>query len=268
MNTRLDFHFGEQGVKDFQNYKYGVDNNYMQQVGMGFLELDWGENALGKIRVHTETGDIELDSIEMILGVNFGRKTYQGIHGLDISGYLHDKEYVTYEEAYKNYVALMTELNNKGWKQYFMEGMPRYAANDNIKRLYSGSTGSDSSQIFNYEEWYKLWKKTGNYGVSVYKDGVIVFINMSDRSDTVSTEIDTSKYVKIEVSYRFNTLRYWARNSVENSDDMSAEEFKKAFDEYILDAYESRLSMEQDEKAEGYQIDENYVDPDYWKYAK
>ncbi len=76
------------------------------------------------------------------------------------------------------------------------------------------------------------------------------------------------------VHYTFNTIRYDERNSMDDSESnldtykMTSKELEQAFTNELRRSKKSREIDEKEVMAQGYHIDEDYVDPVVWQYVK
>ena len=68
--------------------------------------------------------------------------------------------------------------------------------------------------------------------------------------------------------YSFQTIRYFERNMISNSDQMTPAELEQAFKQGEIRNKKSREMDEKQAIQEGYKIDEEYIDPDVWPYVK
>lgn len=265
--VKTELRFGKEGVESFKKYKPSLDNNYMQQVGMGFVHLRKADN-LGTVRVYTESSSLDIPYVTSAMGTIFNRKTYQGIHAIDIDSLLHKDEYATEQEAYRNYVKLIEELKSKGWKQFYFESSARISAQDNLRYMKENVGISTSAlTVLSFEEWKTNFNHFPTLFFHLYNDDIRLDITIN-RSEPEIFSQDREKKYQFETSFAFVTFRYDVRNVISNSDDMNAEEFEKAFEFSRMEDKENRSLREEEMKAKGYRIDESYQDPDYWKYVK
>lgn len=76
------------------------------------------------------------------------------------------------------------------------------------------------------------------------------------------------------VHYTFNTIRYDERNSMDDSENnidtykMTSKELEQAFTNELRRNKKSREIDEKEVMAQGYHIDEDYVDLVVWQYVK
>lgn len=76
------------------------------------------------------------------------------------------------------------------------------------------------------------------------------------------------------VRYAFDTIRYNQRNLMDDSENnldtykMTPQELEQTFKKEERRNKRSREMDEKDAIAQGYRIDESYVDPDVWSYVK
>lgn len=259
-------HFGQQGFKDFALYNQGQVDNHPS--GAGFRELDFSPPHLGQIKIEHGANSLVINHVFSVLGTSFSKD--EGIQKMRINAGLNKEEFVSPEQAYHAYVNLMKRLNQAGWKNYFYHFSARIAKEDNIK--YALKTGDiiDPTYIFNDEEWKKIISASvGNsIGYRLYANGILLDISLER---TNKNEQGQEQYI---VRYAFETARYDARNSMDDSenniytDKMTAQELEQAFKNELQRTKKSREIQEKEAIAQGYRIDESYVDPDVWQYVK
>ena len=258
-------HFGPQGFKDFAKYNQGqVDNHPIAS----FLELDFSPANLGQIKIENGTSSLLIDNTFSVLGASFHKE--DGIEVMTINAGLNKEEFVSPEHAYQAYANLMKRINQAEWKNYFYRFSARIAKEDNIRYLMQSRDVIDPSYIFTYEEWKKIINNvTGNsIGYRLYANSIL--LNLSIKQ-TQKTEDGKEQYM---VRYAFNTIRYDERNSMDDSENnidthkVTSKELEQAFKNELLRNKKSREADEKEAIAQGYHIDENYVDPDVWQYVK
>ncbi|TCM61847.1 hypothetical protein EC844_1261, partial [Acinetobacter calcoaceticus] len=113
-----ELHFGLQGVKDFQRNQSIFDNNYMEPVGMGFQDLSWRDSALGQVRIYTAESHLDIPNVSSAMGTAFDRKTYQGIHGIDVMSRFYAENGISLEQYYQAYANVVNELKKNNWRQF------------------------------------------------------------------------------------------------------------------------------------------------------
>ena len=259
-------HFGQQGVKDFaQDNQEKVDNH---PSGAGFRELDFTPPNLGQIKIENGINSLLIDHVFSVLGTSFHQE--DGIQGLDINAGLNKEEFVNPEQAYQAYVDLMKRLNQAGWQLYISRYNPRIAKEDNIRYIMEWGYVIDPSYIFNYEEWQKIINTIGgnSIGYRLYANRILLNLSL-DR--TQKTAEGKEQYV---VRYTFDTVRYNQRNLMDDSENnidtykMTSKELEQAFKNELIRNKKSREIDEKEAMAQGYHINENYIDPDVWQYVK
>ena len=253
-------HFGEQGIQDFVKYADGkVDH---QPAGASFRDLDFNPPNLGQIKIENGVNSLIIDHVFSVLGTQFDRN--EGIQILDINAGLTKEEFVSPEKAYQAYVNLMTKINQAGWKNYFLRDEPRIAKEENIKYLSKGRDIIDPSYIFSFEEWNKIINiiPTKSLGYRLYANGILLDISLRQ---TAKNEHNEEQYM---LRYSFQTIRYYERNSISNSDQMTPTELEQAFKQGEIRNKKSRAFDEKQAIKEGYKIDEQYIDPEVWPYVK
>lgn len=259
-------HFGPQGFKDFAQHDLGRTDSHPS--GVGFRELDFTPSNLGQIKIENGGNSLVIDHVFSVLGTSFNNE--DGIQGLDINAGLNKEEFVKPEEAHLAYVNLMKRINQANWKNYFYRFSARIAKEDNIEYLMKSGDVIDPSYIFDYEEWKKIINNVGgnSIGYRLYANGIL--LNLSIKQ-TQKTEDGREQYI---VRYAFNTIRYDERNSMDDSENnidtyqMTPKELEQSFKQEVARNKKSRNIEEKEAIAQGYDIDENYVDPDVWQYVK
>lgn len=261
MNEQLYIlHFGQQGFKDFAQYNLGRADSHPS--GADFRELDFSPPNLGKIKVENNTNSLVVDHVFSVLGTSFSK--HDGVQILDIDAGLNKEEFVSPEQAYQGYVELMKRLNQAGWKNYVARYSPRIAKEDNIRYLMKGHNVIDISYIFNYEEWKKIINSvaTNSIDYRLYANDIFLDISINQK---VKNEQGKEQYI---VRYTFQTIRYNQRNLIINSSEITAKELEQKFKSNLERYTRLREKDEKDAIAQGYRIDEGYIDPDVWQYVK
>ncbi|MBE9589273.1 MULTISPECIES: hypothetical protein [Moraxella] len=128
----VTLHFGHQGIRDFYAYTHGTSDDYPEI--MSFYELDWGLDNLGTIHLNHFDSTTTISNVSWVMGTKNSRHTH-GIGGLDVHADLSKTQYATQEQAYQDYVALITAFKKAGWQQYFEPQHARIAKEDNVKIL-------------------------------------------------------------------------------------------------------------------------------------
>ena len=262
MNNQQKYilHFGEQGVQDFIKYsKTAVDH---QPAGASFRDIDFAPPNLGQIKIENDVNSLIIDHVFSVLGTQFDKN--EGIQKISINAGLTKEEFVSPERVHQAYVELMTKINQAGWKNYFPRYNPRIAKEENIRHLSKGRDIIDPGYIFSFEEWNKIINAipTKSLGYRLYANGVLLDISLRQ---TAKNELNEEQYM---LRYSFQTIRYDERNSISNSDQMTPIELEQAFKQGEIRNKKSREMDEKQAIQEGYKIDEEYIDPDVWKYVK
>ena len=272
MQTEL--HFGVQGVEDFKRNQSIFDNNYLEPVGMGFNDLSWRDSVLGQVRIYTAESHLDIPNVSSAMGTAFDRKTYQGIHGIDVMSHFYGENGISLEQAYQAYTNVVNELKKNNWQQYHYASDARIAPQNNLKYLLNRTrTSIDSTSLLSFEQWQQLLAGGRAFTLKVYNSDVELSIRFSllvlqRNSDEEDVTRENSRF-NLDIDYVFTTLRYSTRGLVDsNADDFNEDQYKIAFQKHEKEESKYRLKAEQEAIAEGYQIDENYQDPDYWKYSK
>lgn len=275
-----ELHFGVQGVEDFQRHHSILDNNYTKAVGMGFQDLSWRRSALGQVRIYTAESHLDIPNVISAMGTAFDRKTYQGIHGIDVTSKFYAENGISLEQYYQAYVNVVNELKKNNWQQYHYSSEARIAPQDNLKYMLNHSGYSiDATSLLSFEQWQQLQSGFRTLTLTVYNSDVELGISffplpVARASDDEDVTRENCRF-NLDVSYAFTTLRYSTRGVVGVTDegdvevdDFNDDEYRIAFQKHREEENKYRLKAEQKAIAEGYHIDENYQDPDYWKYSK
>lgn len=255
-------HLGSQGIQDFLKYTNGeVDR---QPAGMNFMSLHWNSPNLGKVRIEHGFNSLELENIFLVMGSQLSDSIGDGIQIIDIDAGLTHEEFVTPERAYAAYVSLMKKINQAGWKQYFYRSSARIAEEDNLKYILDRKEVIDPAYILSFKEWQQVFDKipTKVFSYRFYSNGVLLKISIDQ------TAINEKKQEQYILRYTIETIRYMERNSISNSDQMSAKELKLVFQRALIEDKQLRTKVELDARQKGYKIDENYQDPDVWSFVK
>ncbi|MHC5225011.1 hypothetical protein [Ignatzschineria sp. LJL83] len=252
----VELHFGQEGVKDFQCYSYNADNH---PSGVGFISIYFSEKNPGNLRIIGKNAEIEIPNVMRAMGVQYGRFAEDGIMGIDINSRLHEAEFVTQEVAYEAYVALMQEINRKGWQHDLTSGGSRIDVRDNLKHIQE-QVGNviDPTYILTFEEWrskrrllFKLWNNDLLLSIDMGRD---------PREHPEGLEQYTLRYA-------FNTQKYSIMNSITNSYKMSEDELSKAFKSYRQFILNAQSKGEKMDINQGYRIDESREQfHDLWQY--
>ena len=272
-----ELHFGIQGVKDFQRNQSIFDNNYMEPVGMGFTDLSWRDSALGQVRIYTAESHLDIPNVSGAMGTAFDRKTYQGIHGIDVHTRFYAENGISLEQYYQAYVNVVNELKKNNWRQFYYASEARIAPQDNLKYMLNHPGDSiDPTSLLSFEQWQQVLSGSRGLILTVYNSDVALNISFFPlplpRASNEEDEIQENRPFNLDINYAFTTLRYRMKNMVGDDgvdvDNFSDDEYKREFQKYMEQEQKHRLNAEQEARAKGYHIDENYQDPDFWKYSK
>lgn len=252
--------FGTQGEQQF--IKYAKDGEDRQPAGMGFYELLWEAPNLATVNISLGTHHLFIPNAISVLGtkINYD-KSMQGIQIIDLNAGLNKQEYVTEEQAYQAYKDLFTEINLKGWVQYFDSSSARLNKKDNIKSVLSDGLIIDPQYIFTFDEWKNIMRKDSSVHCFLYLDGVVLTLSLR-KTDIINNHV---QYI---IRYSFESINYIHRNLIENSYKMNRAEFKRAYQESIKNNEITRRRIELASKAKGYHIDESYIDPEVWQFVE
>lgn len=273
----VTLHFGHQGMRDFYTYTHGESDDYPEI--MSFYELHWDLNNTGDINLNHFGSTTTISNVSWVMGTKNSRHTH-GIGGLDVHADLSKTKFATQEQAYQDYVALITAFKQAGWQQYFRPWDARIAKEDNVKLLshsnkesddiiLSSGFASDGVNALTFKEWqYMIAKQEKDgYGFvfnsNLYLRDIVVWIKISPfetKPNPISGQPDLKYY---QVRYEFNTAKYDFYRSIRGE---TIEELKQAYD----DEYETDKRVRQDEEDTairvGFRIDKSYQDPDMWQY--
>ena len=254
----VTLHFGQQGVEDFTTYTGG--NVDVQPAGMSFFDLDWTPPNLGTVNIAHENHTLTLDNVFSVLG----SQKSSGVNGIDMDTGLNKAEFVAPKEAYLAYKELLTQINQKGWQQYYSPYAPRISKQDNLRSIKRSNEVTDPSYILSYEEWSDLFNSNPDQSLyyNLYLDGIIVSITV-DRTEV--NEIGQEQYM---LRFSFETAGYLGVNLIENGTKLEGAALRQAYEDTIKLALNDRSKQELELQEQGYIIDENYETPDFWEYMQ
>jgi hypothetical protein len=263
----ITLHFGYQGVRDFHTYTKGENDNYPNI--MSFSDIRFQPPNLGTVNIEHAGKTLVLRNIFSVMGTKLGDRT-DGIGALDIYGGLNKEEFVTSEQAYQGYVALMQELNSKGWQLYYNPWDARYVAQDNLKIILGQTQGvllqgstyiSDASKVLNFKEWQTIFTQRKSMGAKLYLRDLILELNIDQTPDSKPRQ---EQYL---IRYTIDSVKYSFYSGLnEEQRKLNQQELKKIYDENMVTELEMRNEEELKAKQAGFHIDENYKDPDMWQY--
>lgn len=274
----VTLHFGHQGVKD--NHRY---LGYSETAGsLSFDRYHWQPPNLGIVKLEHFGKTTTIPHVFSIFVARHGERT-DGVGSMDIQAGLSQTEFTTAEQAYQDYVALITAFKKAGWQHYFEPQDARIAKEDNVKILaydnpddvpddryvFNTRFSSDSLTPLTFKEWqYVIAKQEKDgYGfvfdLNLYLRDVTVWINIqktNTKPNPIPNQPDLEQYM---VDFHFNTAKYDFYNSIRGE---TVEELKQAYD----DEYETGKSIRQDRESNaknaGFRINEDYQDPNMWQY--
>ena len=254
----VTLHFGQQGVEDFTTYTGG--NVDVQPAGMSFFDLDWTPPNLGTVNIAHENHTLTLDNVFSVLG----SQKSSGVNGIDMDTGLNKAEFVAPKEAYLAYKELLTQINQKGWQNYYYPFAPRISKQDNLRSIKRSNEVTDPSYILSYEEWFDLFNSNPDQSLyyNLYLDGIIVSITV-DRTEV--NEIGQEQYM---LRFSFETAGYLGVNLIENGTKLEGAALRQAYEDTIKLALNDRSKQELELQEQGYIIDENYETPDFWEYMQ
>ena len=254
----VTLHFGQQGVEDFTTYTGG--NVDVQPAGMSFFDLDWTPPNLGTVNIAHENHTLTLDNVFSVLG----SQKSSGVNGIDMDTGLNKSEFVEPRQAYLAYKELLTQINQKGWQNYYYPFAPRISKQDNLRSIKRSNEVTDPSYILSYEEWFDLFNSNPDQSLyyNLYLDGIIVSITV-DRTEV--NEIGQEQYM---LRFSFETAGYLGVNLIENGTKLEGAALRQAYEDTIKLALNGRSKQELELQEQGYIIDENYETPDFWEYMQ
>ena len=254
----VTLHFGQQGVEDFTTYTGG--NVDVQPAGMSFFDLDWTPPNLGTVNIAHENHTLTLDNVFSVLG----SQKSSGVNGIDMDTGLNKSEFVEPRQAYLAYKELLTQINQKGWQNYYYPFAPRISKQDNLRSIKRSNEVTDPSYILSYEEWSDLFNSNPDQSLyyNLYLDGIIVSITV-DRTEV--NEIGQEQYM---LRFSFETAGYLGVNLIENGTKLEGAALRQAYEDTIKLALNGRSKQELELQEQGYIIDENYETPDFWEYMQ
>lgn len=254
----VTLHFGQQGVEDFTTYTGG--NVDVQPAGMSFFDLDWTPPNLGTVNIAHENHTLTLDNVFSVLG----SQKSNGVNGIDMDTGLNKSEFVEPRQAYLAYKELLTQINQKGWQNYYYPFAPRISKQDNLRSIKRSNEVTDPSYILSYEEWSDLFNSNPDQSLyyNLYLDGIIVSITV-DRTEV--NEIGQEQYM---LRFSFETAGYLGVNLIENGTKLEGAALRQAYEDTIKLALNDRSKQELELQEQGYIIDENYETPDFWEYMQ
>ena len=170
----VTLHFGQQGVEDFNTYIGG--NVDVQPAGMSFFDLFWTPPNLGTVNIAHEEHTLTLDNVFSVLG----SQKSSGVSGIDMDSGLNKAEFVEPKEAYSAYKELLTQINQKGWQQYYAPYAPRVSKQNNLRSIKRSNEVTDPNYILSYEEWSDLFNSNPDQRLdyNLYLDGIIMNITL------------------------------------------------------------------------------------------
>ena len=254
----VTLHFGQQGVEDFTTYTGG--NVDVQPAGMSFFDLFWTPPNLGTVNITHENHTLTLDNVFSVLG----SQKSNGVNGIDMDTGLNKSEFVEPRQAYLAYKELLTQINQKGWQNYYYPFAPRISKQDNLRSIKRSNEVTDPSYILSYEEWFDLFNSNPDQSLyyNLYLDGIIVSITV-DRTEV--NEIGQEQYM---LRFSFETAGYLGVNLIENGTKLEGAALRQAYEDTIKLALNGRSKQELELQEQGYIIDENYETPDFWEYMQ
>lgn len=254
----VTLHFGQQGVEDFTTYTGG--NVDVQPAGMSFFDLDWTPPNLGTVNIAHENHTLTLDNVFSVLG----SQKSSGVNGIDMDTGLNKAEFVAPKEAYLAYKELLTQINQKGWQQYYSPYAPRISKQDNLRSIKRSNEVTDPSYILSYEEWSDLFNSNPDQRLdyNLYLDGIIMIITLK------RMEINEFGQEQYLLRYSFNTAEYIGVNLIEGGSKLEGAALRQAYEDTIKLALNDRSKQELELQEQGYIIDDNYETPDFWEYMQ
>ncbi|WAJ73931.1 hypothetical protein [Moraxella bovis] len=273
----VTLHFGHQGVRDFYAYTHGVSEDYPKILN--FSDLTWYPPKLGTVNIRHSNTTVKIPYTFLVVGVRDSRYLH-GIGGMDISAGLSQTEFTTQEQAYQDYVALITAFKKAGWQQYFKPFNTRIAKEDNFKLIMyenpsdtpkdrfviDSGYSSDSLTLLNFKEWQTMMSRKFSRGWNgnLYLRDVTVWININKtatKPNPIANQPDLEQYM---VDFHFETAKYEFYGKI--TDEETTEQLRQVYDESQSSDKEFRQDYETHAKNAGFSINESYQDPDMWQY--
>lgn len=260
INEVYQLGFGLEGEQQF--IKYAQQGEDRQPAGMGFLNLLWSPPNLATVNINLGPHSLSIPNTISVLGtkINYD-KSMQGVQIIDLNAALNKEEYVTEEQAYNAYRVLIKQLENKGWKQYYIPFTARRDKRDNLKLVLNGGRATDPFKLFTFEEWKMIFSETSSFDYFLYSPGYILTISITKTNQL-------NGQVQYMLRYSFESVKYNRRNLISKAYKMSDMELEEA---YLANVKRHAMIRQLEEvklKEKGYQIDESYQDPEVWEYVK
>lgn len=274
----VTLHFGHQGMRDFYTYTHGKSDDYPEI--MSFSSLRWQPPNLGRVTLSHFGSSVEIPYVFLAMGTHNGRRT-DGIGIIDIDAGLSQAEFTTAEQAYQDYVALITAFKQAGWQQYFEPWNARIAKEDNVKLLshrdkesddiiLSSGFASDGVNALTFKEWqYMIAKQEKNgygfvFNLNLYLRDIVAWVKIiktNTKTNPIPNQPDLEQYM---VAYRFTTAKYDFYSQL--SEEKTLDELRQFYDENQQTYKRARQDEEDTAIRVGFRIDESYQDPDMWQY--
>ena len=271
----ITLHFGIQGVKD--NHRY---LGYSETAGsLSFDRYHWQPPNLGIVKLEHFGKTTIIPHVFSIFVARHGERT-DGIGSMDIQAGLSQAEFTTAEQAYQDYVALITAFKKAGWQQYFKPFNTRIAKEDNFKLIMyenpsdtpkdrfviDSGYSSDSLTLLNFKEWQTMMSRKFSRGWNgnLYLRDVTVWININKtatKPNPIANQPDLEQYM---VDFHFETAKYEFYGKI--TDEETTEQLRQVYDESQSSDKEFRQDYETHAKNAGFSINESYQDPDMWQY--
>lgn len=275
----VTLHFGHQGVRDFYAYTHGKSEDYPKI--MSFSGLDWRPPTLGTVNLKHFDSTTTIPHVFSATGVKKDNRT-DGIGAILMNAGLSQAEFVTQEQAYQDYVALITAFKKAGWQHYFEPHHARIAKEDNVKILtydnpddvpddrYVLNTrySSDSLTPLTFEEWRQVIEKQQPYrldlNLNLHLRDVTLWLKIEKTNNTKPNPIPNQPELEqYMVRLKFYTTKYEFYRSIRGD---TIEELKQDYDENQERDKSTRQDYETRAKNAGFRINEDYQDPDIWQY--
>lgn len=256
---RIELYLGEVGLETIMEYNRGDIARHGS--GINFTGLNWKPPHLGKVKIFSSKSDLEIDHVFWLQGYEFRRGF--GLQSLTIKSSLHLEEFATREEIYQAYVDLMNQLQQKGWRQFFLPFVARISPEDNLKHIQERSTVTDPSYVLTEEEWSnQMYRPNKHLYFDLQNGDLILSIN-------IELKYADDEKVQYMIDYKFQSKQYYNINSIGlDYEKMTTDEKEQKIIEKQQKNQESRRKDEQREVLKGYRIDENYIEDifDYKPY--
>jgi hypothetical protein len=224
-----------------------------QAAGLNFYELNWSTRHMGSVVVKQESLRFPIDHVISVTSTEDMEYKSEGISEIKIHSALTSSPLISHDEARLKLFALLTRIHEAGWKTTIPRTMARVRGKDmNTYLLQTRDyTTLDPAYVPSLEEWMQYRDLTS---WAFYAGHVYLTVQIT-REHTL---IDPSKPGAYLVSTCLQNEPEHFRRYV---DGLQRPHWKRLMMAEIAQAAKSRAEVESMLRAQGVQIDENYVDP-------